>query len=266
MLHIIRQWRRRRLLRRHPVSPALWQEATRDMPMLHGLSSEDLARLRDFCVLFLLGKNITGAAGLDVTDAMRLRVAVQACLPILQLDPAWYDNWVSIVLYPGGFVPEREFTDDAGLVHSHRTAHLGEAWSTGPVILSWADVASGGHLEGFNVVIHEFAHKLDMRNGEVNGHPPLHRGMDGATWRRVFMEAYLDFCRRVDHHLPSEIDPYAAENPGEFFAVLSEYFFSAPDVLHEEYPAVYGQLRLFYRQDPLQRIAPLLVPAGHPPH
>ena len=115
-------------------------------------------------------------------------------------------------------------------------------------MLSWEDVAASGRLEGYNVVIHEMAHKLDMLNGDANGFPPLHADMDSATWYRVFSEAFEDLDARVEAGEETEIDEYAAEEPGEFFAVTSEYFFEAPDVLGECYPKVYAELRAFYRQ------------------
>lgn len=122
------------------------------------------------------------------------------------------------------------------------------------MVLSWQDVEYSGLGEGYNVVIHEFAHKFDMKNGSANGRPPLHSGMNQEEWAHAFQTAYDDFCRRVDGGEETLIDPYAAESPAEFFAVLSEYFFEAPDVLHAAYPAVYGQLQRFYLQDPLARL------------
>jgi len=114
-------------------------------------------------------------------------------------------------------------------------------------------------------VIHEFAHKLDMRNGAVDGLPVLHSGMSVETWAGVFNAAYLDFCQRVDADAETEIDPYAAESPAEFFAVLTEFFFEAPDVLFDTYSAVYEQMRQYYRQDPLTRLAPFTSPpTPHP--
>jgi MtfA peptidase len=123
-------------------------------------------------------------------------------------------------------------------------------------VLSIADVAASGHADGFNVVLHEFAHKLDMLNGDANGYPPLHRGMDAAGWARDFTKAYEDLCARVDAGEDTVIDPYATTDPAEFFAVLTEVFFETPHLLHAEYPAVYRQLQQFYRQHPLARLGP----------
>ena len=158
------------------------------------------------------------------------------------------------MVYPGEYVYDGEQMDEDGIVHHVRHVRSGEAMEGGPMVLSWQDVEHSGQGEGFNVVIHEFAHKLDMKNGDANGRPPLHSGISPADWASDFQAAYDDLCRRVGSGEETLIDPYATESPGEFFAVLSEYFFEAPDVLHQEYPAVYGLLVRFYRQDPLARL------------
>ena len=132
------------------------------------------------------------------------------------------------------------------------------------MILAWPGVLASGGWEGYNLVIHELAHKLDMLNGDANGLPPLHKGMRVEDWASAMQQAYDDMNRQLDANPDAEtaIDPYAAENPAEFFAVTSEYFFSAPDLLHQVYPQVYQQLALFYRQDPLARLDRLQ--AEHP--
>ena len=142
--------------------------------------------------------------------------------------------------------------------------HSGEAWQQGPVILAWNGVLASGGWEAYNLVIHELAHKLDMLNGDANGLPPLHSGMPVDEWATAMQQAYDDLNRQLDANPDAEtaIDPYAAENPAEFFAVTSEYFFSAPDLLQQAYPQVYRQLSLFYRQDPLARLCRLQ--AEHP--
>jgi Mlc titration factor MtfA (ptsG expression regulator) len=141
-------------------------------------------------------------------------------------------------------------------VHEYDDPVLGEAWEGGPVLLSWFD--DPDEPGDVNVVIHEFAHKLDMSNGDVDGMPALHADMRCEDWIAAFAPAYDDFCRRVDAGEDTAIDPYAASHPSEFFAVASEVFFEAPDLLLDEYPAVYAQLRRFYRQDPApQRQSPV---------
>ena len=235
-----------------PAVSALREVAGR-YPFLAGLSGEEFTRLQSLVAHFLREKSIHGAAGLELDDAMRLHIAVQACLPILNLDIAYYRGWVEVIVYPDEFLPEIEWTDDHGVVHRSREVRAGEAWLGGPVILSWADVAPLAAGDGVNVVIHEFAHKLDMLNGEADGFPPLHRDMSRAQWSEAFREAYDDFRRRVDADEETDIDPYAAEDPAEFFAVMSEAFFEIPQAVAAEYPRVYEQLARFYRQDPRAR-------------
>mgnify|MGYP002064158200 CR=1 FL=1 len=146
------------------------------------------------------------------------------------------------------------------LVHRYREARSGEAWERGPLILSWADADQGRNYDGWNVIVHEAAHKLDALDGGTNGKPPLHANMRVEDWSRDFHAAYEDLERRVDAGLEPPIDDYALESPAEFFAVASEAFFEAPDLLEAAYPAVYHQLREFYRQDPLARLGPFLGP------
>lgn len=144
--------------------------------------------------------------------------------------------------------------DEDGVIHQHYQVMSGEAWPQGGVIFSLADVEASGQCDGYNVVIHEMAHKLDMHNGEVNGFPPLHAGMQPSAWSAAFSRAFVDMNRRIDNGEDTPIDPYCTEDAGEFFAVLSEYFFEQPALLKREYTQVYQQLSLFYRQDPAARL------------
>jgi len=251
MLQALRRWRRNRIIARTPIDVALWRQTLGRLPFLRGLSDGERERLRQAAILFLHRKSIRGAGGLKLDAGMQLLIAVQACILILNLDIDCYRGWVEVIVYPDEFVPTIEYTDEDGVVHKEREPRAGEAWLQGPVILSWADVAPSA--DGVNVVIHEFAHKLDMLNGDANGFPPLHRGMSREAWSQAFSTAYVDFCRRVDADQELAIDPYAAESPGEFFAVLSEAFFEIPHAVSGLYPRVYDQLRLFYRQDPAAR-------------
>ncbi len=252
-----RDWRRARILKRSTVDERLWQAVTGRHPFMRALSAQDRNRLREWVILFLHEKSITGAGGLALRDEMRMSIAAQACMLILNLDLDYYRGWVEVIVYPGEFVAEYDYVDEDGIAHHVEEPMTGESWLEGPVILSWEDVGSGGDGSGYNVVIHEFAHKLDMLNGDANGYPPLHAGMDRARWVRAFGAAYEDFCGRVERREPSAIDPYAAENPAEFFAVMSEAFFETPRAVLGEYGEVYRQLAAFYRQDPAARL-----PAG----
>ena len=236
------EWRRRRVLARHRIDDALWQAATAPLKFL-----PRAPKLRELALLFLAEKEFTGAHQLPVTDVMRVSIAAQACTPILELGLDWYRGWRGIVVYPGDFRVRRQEVDEDGVVHEWEDDLAGEAMPGGPVVLSW-DAAA--HDPAINVVIHEFAHKLDMLNGEADGVPRLHAGMDRREWRATFAEAYDGFCDAVDRGRDTWLDPYAAEHPSEFFAVISEAFFREPHETKRRYPDVYEQLALFYRQNP----------------
>lgn len=250
MVFGLKTWRRRRVLSRAALPERQWEEALARLPITQRLTTAERARLRELTLLFLAEKTFSPAAGFILTDEVRLLIAIQACLPILHLDPDYYAGWASIIVYPDEFMPEREYTDDAGVVHMTRHPMMGESWLQGPLLLSAADAVHAGAGDGINVVIHECAHKLDMLNGDANGFPPLHANMRIEDWTKDWSEAYADFCRQVDAGAETLLDPYGAESPGEFFAVLSEAFFETPLDLKDSYGAVYAQLVAFYRQDP----------------
>jgi MtfA peptidase len=247
------EWRRKRVLAKHAIDDALWRRATRALPFL-----PESAKLRELALLFLAEKEFAGAHGLEVSDAMRVSIAAQACLPILELGLDWYSGWTGIVVYPGDFRVRRQMVDEAGVHHEWDDELAGEAMPGGPVVLSWdatQEVAGslGSRTLGdphMNVVIHEFAHKIDMLNGEADGVPPLHSGMDRRAWHAALEEAYEGFCDAVDRGRDTWLDPYAAEHISEFFAVITEAFFEEGRETRRRYPAVYEQLKLFYRQDP----------------
>ncbi|MGB0721792.1 MAG: zinc-dependent peptidase [Gammaproteobacteria bacterium] len=245
----------RRTIERWAPHPEVWKELLPRVPLLRGLDTAEAEALRTTTGLILGRKDIHGAQGQEVSDAMRLMIAVQAALPVLNLGLDWYRNWSSIIVYPGEFTTRHVWMDNAGVVHEQERSLVGEAIHGGPVVLSWQDSRDDldPEAEG-NVVIHEFAHKLDMLNGnDINGFPPLHRGMPTEPWTRAFSSAYADLSLRVEQGDPTAIDPYAAYDEGEFFAVCMETFFVDPLTLRSSYPGVYEQLRQWLRQDPAAR-------------
>ncbi len=253
----LRAWRRRRLIERVMLADDLWSSVCHDSLGHYKLAPDELTRLRELSSLFLHVKSINGAHGKELDDFQRAVIAAGACLLILELDLSWYDGWVEVIVYPESFVTRHEFVDENGVVHEDPSVRDGESWDRGPVILSWQDIRPDLRQPGdsYNLVMHEFAHKLDQSNGAANGQPPLHRGMDPATWARIFQQAYDRLNRELEQGREPIIDPYAAEHPAEFFAVTSEYFFEQPQLLMDFDPAVYAQLKLFYRQDPATRSA-----------
>jgi Mlc titration factor MtfA (ptsG expression regulator) len=273
------QWLRRLFHREAPVIPdALWQRCIRQLPFLDRLSANEQERLKQLTETLLHRKTFTGVGGLALTDDIAVFIAVQASLPILNLSLDLYRDMHGVVIYPTSFIVPQSEMDEAGVVHEWEAPVAGEALEAGgTVVLSWEDVADTDS-PGFNVVIHEFVHKIDMSDGATNGRPPFlaayHEGIRSQEWQRVFSAAYRDFSQRVDdieHRLPEEfdaddeehaelydelceelpLDPYAAAHPSEFFAVASEVFFVLPQPLARAYPDVYRLLALYYRQDPL---------------
>ena len=268
----------RRLFHHPEIPQALWEDCLQTLPFLQRLNAEEQGRLKDLSESLLASKSMTGAGGFELTDEIAVAIAAQASLPLLNLTLDLYADMPGIVVYPDAFVvPYREM-DEAGVVHEGLEPLAGEAISAGGVVvLSWADVS--GPLEAaHNVVIHEFAHVIDLSDGDANGRPPFlaafHAGLDATAWRQVFSDAYADLCHRVallEAQLPPDfnqddesqgvladeifaslpLDPYATENPAEFFAVTSEAFFVQPGPLAATYPDVYRLLSLYYRQDPL---------------
>ncbi len=250
-LRLFGDWWQRRAADRLAISEAQWRGAEYALPFLDRLDDTERTRLRDLARRFIAAKEWNGAGGLTLTPAIQLSIALQACLPILNLGLDWYRGWVGIVVYPGDFVIPRQTVDADGIVHEYDDPVLGEAWEGGPVLLSWFPGHDGlDDSDGASIVIHEFAHKLDMSNGATDGMPALHAEMSRADWIAAFEPAYADLCRRVDAGEETVLDPYAAEHPSEFFAVASEVFFEAPELLREAYPAVYEQLCHFFRQRP----------------
>ena len=250
------------------IDETLWHNATYRYGFMRGLTGEEKRRLRLIASDFLARKSIVAAGDTVLTPKMKVEIAAQASILILELGLDYFDGWSDVIVYPGQFMPEREVVDEIGVVHRTRDTLAGEAWLGGPVVLSYEDVARVGSDDaqaGFNVVIHEFAHKLDMLNGDANGFPPLHKGMSSTEWQRTLKAAYLEFCQSVDEAdavadrdggaaldaLP--LDPYASESPAEFFAVMSEAFFELPCETRANFPAVYVLLHEFYRQDPAER-------------
>jgi Mlc titration factor MtfA (ptsG expression regulator) len=230
----------------------LWAEIVSSLPFLDVLTVDEKKQLKTLAEGFLAEKEFSTAGGLELSDEICVSIAAQGCLPILKLGLAAYRDWIGIVVYPDEFVVPRHIEDESGIVHEYDDVLAGEAWEGGPLIVSWHDVQMAG--DGYNVVIHEFAHKLDMLNGDADGVPALHNGVGEGEWQQTFFAAYDDFCRRVDDGEETIIDPYASEAPAEFFAVLSESFFEIPDVVAGEYPDLYNLFRRYYRQDPLARM------------
>ncbi len=248
------KWRHRRIIRRSSISEKQWQDAFSSLPLLAGINAKEKQQLQELTILFLHYKAFEGAQGFVVTQSNALIIALQACLPILNLGINSFSGWYSVIVYPAGFVTRRVTTDESGVEHVVHSNLAGESWQKGPVVLAWDDTENAGIIDGHNLVIHEFAHKLDMQNGVANGFPPLHAEMDTELWVEAFSAGYKDFQQKCEKGKHIGINCYAATDPAEFFAGLSEVFFEHPEVIFRHYNNIYDQLRLYYRQDPLLRL------------
>ena len=255
MFDFIHNWLERRIIQRSPITSIQWDAAFASLPLLEGLTTDEARRLRELATLFLHDKVISGAQGFVVTESLFLLIALQACLPILNLGLNCYSGWSEVIVYPSGFAPLRTYTDENGVVHRERNNLSGESWQRGPVILAGDAIAQAGIIDGHNLIIHEFAHKLDMLNGAANGFPPLHAGMQPADWAETFSRGFADLQKKHSHGKYIGIDFYAATSPAEFFAVLSEIFFERPEVIQQHYADIYELLRQYYRQNPLLRLS-----------
>lgn len=239
-------------LRHHRIPINMWESCIENVQIFAGLTRREHVRLRELATFFLQRKTFVAAHDFEVTEVMRITIASQACLLILRLSLDYFDGWSEIIVYEGAFRVRRNHTDEYGIVHDEEHALSGESWLQGPVILSWSDIQEDMQTSqsGRNVVIHEFAHKLDMLNGAANGMPALHEPMVREHWTETMSNAFESLTEQLAHHHRPFINAYAATNPAEFFAVISEYFFTAPRLLLRTYPQVYRQLAQFYRQDP----------------
>ena len=268
--HLWQRWQARRdraALRRRAIPDDLWKRTLVRYPFLQRRDAEAAQELRRLTSLFLDKKEFSTSGGLRLTDAMVVAIAAQAVLPVLRLGLARYERFVGIVVHPDQVVARREVADEDGVVHSYEEALAGEAMEGGPVMLSWRDVraagrhASDGTTDGttaaYNVVIHEFAHVLDMENGVANGMPRLPAGLSREAWRQTLGDEFKRFAQRVQAEEETALDPYGAEGEEEFFAVASEAFFVSPEAMKKEHPALYGMLCRFYLQDPAADRPPL---------
>ena len=265
-----RRWREMRAVARRPIADDLWRRTLRRYPFLRRRSLDDQRELKRLASLFLDRKEFTAVGPVRLSNDVVVAIAAQACLPVLHLGLARYDGFVGIVVHADQVVARREVMDDDGIVHAYDEMLSGEAMHGGPLMLSWRDVRGAGRsaADGYNVVIHEFAHVLDMADGVANGVPQLPPELPLQEWLDVMQRELEDLRRRVnaeaaeaaadadnEPEAATVLDPYGAQGIEEFFAVASEAFFVAPIRLRDEHAALYALLRRFYLQDPAAEAA-----------
>jgi Mlc titration factor MtfA (ptsG expression regulator) len=227
--------------------PAAWDQIlARNFPLDRRLPEGDRKELRRRIEILLLEKRFEGVGGLEMTDEIRVTIAAQACLLLLHRDEEVYPALSTILVYPTAYRAHTEEHGEYGMVTESDQVRLGEAWNAETVVLSWDDVRHG------NVVLHEFAHQLDMEDRDANGAPALADHSMYAAWARVLGHEYEQLRDAVDHHQRTLMDAYGTQSPAEFFAVATETFFGKPVQLREEHPELYEQLRQFFMQDPAE--------------
>lgn len=250
------RWRktlqRKRVMAR--AFPKAWRTILKKrLPYFHALPADLQLQLKRHIQVFLDEKRFVGCDGLQITDEIRVTIAAQACLLLLNRNTDFYPNLRQILVYPDAFIVESHRQDPAGLISEQRNVLAGESWEQGQVILSWRNTLEGAANphDGNNVVIHEFAHQLDQEDGHANGAPILQRRQDYLSWSSVFSQAYNELVQAAALGRPSLFNYYGATNPAEFFAVVTEVFFEQPEALNLEHPALYRELSHFYQLDPI---------------
>lgn len=231
------------------IGDADWDALLRRSALFDRLSPDDRSALRALCERFLARKTFSAAGGHELEPAHCLAIAALACLPVLHLGFDHLAGWREVIVYPGEFRVRREHHDErSGVVTEGDDDLIGEAWERGPLILSWADVATDLErpFDGFNVVAHEIAHKLDALDGAMNGTPRLPSTIARSEWIGAMQPAYDTLLRQVERGRDTAIDPYAAESVDEYFAVVSELHFSDPALLARHAPGVASLLERFY--------------------
>ncbi len=243
---------RRRRVQRQPF-PAAWRHTLRRLPGVRALPADLQLQLKKHIQVFLDEKAFIGCDGLVVSDEMRVSIAAQACLLILNRRTDYFAELRQILVYPAAFVVPHAQVAPGGVVQQRRRVLSGESWQQGQVILSWQDTQAGAAnaQDGQNVVIHEFAHQLDQAHGGANGAPRLDSRRGQARWARVMSAEFSALQRRVQQGEASLISDYGASSPAEFFAVASEVFFERPQDLADQHPAIYREFSAYYRVDPL---------------
>lgn len=244
--------RRRGRVRRTPLPDAWWSILARRAPLVHRLPPTDREELAGHTQILLAEKHFEGAGGLWVSDEIRVTIAAQAAFLLLHRRTDYFPRLVSVIVYPSLYVAPHREEDEAGIVSEGMETRAGESWSRGAIVLSWDDVQEMADRDhgARNVVLHEFAHQLDVENGPSDGVPILADPGLREDWVRIFGRAYDRLEWDLARGQGSFLDPYAGTNPAEFFAVATEAFFEAPRGLVEQVPALYGLLRRYFRQDP----------------
>lgn len=252
---VYRYWRRvrRDALALAPLSADQIRILEENVPLYSVLPADLRQSLYGRINIFLDEKEFVGCNGQEITEKVRLTIAGNACLLLLKRDKRRFTGFTSILVYPETYVASETRYD--GLVEvNHDSVRAGESWHRGPIVLAWSDVIKGSLNvgDGHNVVLHEFAHKLDEENALMDGLPVLRDRSHYAEWAEVLSAEYESFMDRVERGTNKVIDEYGSVSPAEFFAVITESFFEKPRQMQERLPELYEQLSRFYGLNPAE--------------
>jgi len=234
--------------------PPGWKEILeRNVSLYRHLPDALKKQLHGLVQVFVAEKSFEGCGGLEITDEIKITIAAQACILLLNRQPTFYPKLVSILVYPRAYIAEHAVSMGSSYVRE-QTIRAGESWSRGIAVLAWDHVKAGAIdcTNGHNVVLHEFAHQLDQEDGLADGTPILERRASYAVWIRILTEEYQKLRVEAQHHIRDVMDSYGATNPAEFFAVATEAFFEKPRQLKRRHPELYEELKTYYRLDPVE--------------
>ncbi len=255
IIFLVRRARRsalREQLMTEPL-PEEWEPILKqNVPLYSRLPDEMQRELRGLINIFLHEKRFEGCGGLEITDEIRVTVAGQACILLLNRKTDFYPRLSSILVYPGAYVAKEVWHTEAGFEVEEDSVRLGESWDSGTVVLAWDIVKHGAWdwKDGHNVVLHEFAHRLDQQDGTADGAPILEQRSRYVTWARTLSSEYEQLQKRVKRGRKTVMDDYGATDPAEFFAVATETFFEKSRQMKKKHPELYSELRTYYKLDP----------------
>lgn len=250
-----RFWReyKRKLITNTPFKKSWRKIIQRQVPYFQTMPVDLQLQLKELIQIFIAEKRFVGKSGINIDDEIKVTIAAQACLLLLNRKTDNYPKLTTIVVYPSSFIKEQNNVRANGVVHHDRTTLVGESWGSGTLVLSWQATVEGARTpdDGHNVVIHEFAHQLDQENGTANGAPILGKNQDYHTWSQVFALEFSNLQQRIAEGETTLFDAYGATEPAEFFAVASEVFFEQSHQFNQLHPELYQQLSGYYRVDPI---------------
>ncbi len=248
-------WReyQRDKIRRQPFQKPWRKILQQRMPYFRKMPAELQLQLKQHIQVFIAEKKFIGCNGLVITDEIKITIAAQACLLLLNRKTDYYPKLQTILVYPNAFIKNQQAINNDGVQYTQKQVLTGESWGFGKIVLSWQDTVVGADIpdDGHNVVIHEFAHQLDQENGAANGAPILGKDQNYESWSNAFINEFQRLQQQARVGAKSLFDYYGTTNPAEFFAVACEVFFEKSHQFHHESPVLYQQLQQYFQVDPV---------------